>query len=110
MASDCKFENANSEPLISPSANFEPLSFWMALETCGIHVHSNLNFDQNEIYFKEILILFFYPVFSFILCRFWLYIIRSYLKKSFNIRWWSFKPIRSQPSLQKGRRYVKRDG
>jgi len=59
MASDCKFENANSEPLISPSANFEPLSFWMALETCGIHVHSNLNFDQNEIYFKKILIPFF---------------------------------------------------
>ena len=31
----------------------------MPLITCRIHVHSNLNFDQNEIYFKEILILIF---------------------------------------------------
>jgi hypothetical protein len=34
----------------------------MALETCRSHIHSNLNFDQNEIYFKKILIPFFYPV------------------------------------------------
>ena len=34
----------------------------MALETCRSHIHSNLNFDQNEIYFKNFLIPFFYAV------------------------------------------------
>ena len=63
MASDCKFENASSEPSISQSVNFDLLSLWMPPKTCGVKIHSNLNFDQNEIYFKEILILFFSGLF-----------------------------------------------